>query len=209
MKTFLKRKSILDKYQQPFFETKKIGEKTTNSTREQRGERETFATFFHLDKAAAEGTRILQTPQLTPLYNLSPSSRGGGGNIGEKKAFPLLLPLEEKVERGDDGERVKRWRRLCKGCAGPRLLGFARRFAYRFSGAVSYGGNRRTISLNFAGGAGYDISLVATFKHACFTRAIFLCIYTCVCMYLWLGLYRVSIVGNCNWIPPFFRKMVN
>lgn len=110
------------------------------------------------------------------------------------------------MERGDDGERVKR---LCKGCAGPRLLGFARRFAYRFSGAVSYGGNRRTISLNFAGGAGYDISLVATFKHACFTRAIFLCIYTCVCVYLWLGLYRVSIVGNCNWIPPFFRKMVN
>ena len=96
------------------------------------------------------------------------------------------------MERGDDGERVKRWRRLCKGCAGPRLLGFARRFAYRFSGAVSYGGNRRTISLNFAGGAGYDISLVATFKHACFTRAIFLCIHVCVCVCIFGLVYIVS-----------------
>lgn len=183
---------------------KKEKKKTTNSTRERRGERDLRNLF---SPRQSRGRR--NTDPSNPPANPALQPFVEGGNIGEKKAFPLLLPLEEKVERGDDGERVKRWRRLCKGCAGPRLLGFARRFAYRFSGAVSYGGNRRTISLNFAGGTGYDISLVATFKHACFTRAIFLCIYTCVCVYLWLGLYRVSIVGNCNWIPPFFRKMVN
>lgn len=141
--------------------------------------RETFATFFHLDKAAAEGTRILQTPPANPAlqpFALLVLLEGVEISAKRKPSLSSFL-LEEKVERGDDGERVKR---LCKGCAGPRLLGFARRFAYRFSGAVSYGGNRRTISLNFAGGTGYDISLVATFKHACFTRAIFLCIHVCV-----------------------------
>lgn len=81
---------------------------------------------------------------------------------------------EEEAECGREemGETQESTEERCKGCkAGwPRLLGFARRFAYRFSCAtVSYDGKRRAISLNFVEGTSYDISLVATFKHACFT----------------------------------------
>lgn len=61
---------------------------------------------------------------------------------------------EEEAECGREemGETQESTEERCKGCkAGwPRLLGFARRFAYRFSCAtVSYDGKRRAISLNF------------------------------------------------------------
>lgn len=86
-----------------------------------------------------------------------------------------------------------------QGLCRPRLLGFARRFAYRFSN-VSYGGNRRTISLNFAGGTlattlASWLRLNTLVSRRYTSPSIY--IYVCMCVYIWLGLvmYRVSIVA--------------
>lgn len=79
-----------------------------------------------------------------------------------------------------------------QGLCRPRLLGFARRFAYRFSN-VSYGGNRRTISLNFAGGT-LATTLASwlrlnTLVSRRYTSPSVLYIYMCVCVYLaWFGI---------------------
>lgn len=86
-----------------------------------------------------------------------------------------------------------------QGLCRPRLLGFARRFAYRFSN-VSYGGNRRTISLNFAGGT-LATTLASwlrlnTLVSRRYTSPSVLYIYMCVCVYLaWFG--NVSCLDCC------------
>lgn len=147
-KTFRKKKRkktfSTDKYQQPFIplplrnEKKREKKTALDSTRldsrtersdggARRGPSQPFSPRQSpVVEAVAEGTRILQTPwRPTPLYNLSPSSRiPREGERREdceyrRKEIPPPPPLERKwSDGGDGGERVKRWRKLCKGCAG-------------------------------------------------------------------------------------------